>query len=887
MKRRKRIFMAFFAVMAVLFAPVANAATQKIELIDARIIDKSATVTADELDFTDNTISSNITFGKEKDSIEIEFQLKNTSDEDYRITGVTDNTSSNLATEYHYSSDVVTKDSTTDVRAIITYAQKALNVDKISFDNITITFELTKEDGTKETFTLNPKTNDNIINYVIIAAVSTVALITIITSKKKQTKFIACVAMLIGAIVLPMTTIALEEEDSAIKLTNIDIIGEYEAYAISFNPDNGDDETTKEIRYGTTIAELPAAPNKNGYEFSKWVDEDGNEVTADTRITAQISVKASYTPIDYDINYTLNDGSVENNPTSYNIETDTFTLNEPTKQHYVFVGWTGSNGTNPQKQVSISRGTTGELNYTANYTPKTYTITFNATDGQIADTDMTRNVAYGNQIGDLPTATQEGFGLAGWFTSADGGTKIDKNTIVSGSTEYYAHWLDNSTLATNIVAGKANQSSEYEIDFIKKAVISDNVVTANGNGVNQYREGNRDIYYFRGEIYDNNVIWADKCWKILRTTKTGGTKLVYNGEPTEVDVDGETTLQCLATGQETLIENVLDEEATDRFVSYNDGDACDVEGACSIAYMGYMYGTPSMIYKFRPTSTSTYYFSDSVTVGSTKSTLVTGNGHSYKGSWQNEDFRNQVKENHHYFCPLNNKYECNNSQLKWKFYAPSQYIIYALSLNGYDNPDDLIADMQQDISDSNVKRIIDTWYEQNLAGKADDLEDTVFCGEKDFGKGPLYDHKNSGVNSYTVVSRRVGGYDNQRAVPSLDCNSKYAYTTSDANGNGKLKYKIGLISADEAALAGAGRMDAAPEGYLTGGVKYWTMSPYAMVGSTPYHIVVGHNGGQTSEYIRKSGNSTLNIGIRPSVSLKAGTRFTGGSGLKTDPYIVE
>ena len=133
MKRRKRIFMAFFAVMAVLFAPVANAATQKIELIDARIINKSATVTADELVFADNTISSNITFGKENDSIEIEFQLKNISDEDFRITGVTDNTSSNLATEYYYSGDVVAKDSTTDVRAIITYAEKALNVDKISF----------------------------------------------------------------------------------------------------------------------------------------------------------------------------------------------------------------------------------------------------------------------------------------------------------------------------------------------------------------------------------------------------------------------------------------------------------------------------------------------------------------------------------------------------------------------------------------------------------------------------------------------------------------------------------------------------------------------------------------------------------------------------------
>ena len=38
------------------------------------------------------------------------------------------------------------------------------------------------------------------------------------------------------------------------------------------------------------------------------------------------------------------------------------------------------------------------------------------------------------------------------------------------------------------------------------------------------------VYYYRGEVTDNNAIFANKCWKIVRTTETGGTKLIYNGE---------------------------------------------------------------------------------------------------------------------------------------------------------------------------------------------------------------------------------------------------------------------------------------------------------------------------------------------------------------------
>ena len=39
------------------------------------------------------------------------------------------------------------------------------------------------------------------------------------------------------------------------------------------------------------------------------------------------------------------------------------------------------------------------------------------------------------------------------------------------------------------------------------------------------------VYYYRGDVKNNNVIFGGYCWQIIRTTTTGGIKLIYNGVP--------------------------------------------------------------------------------------------------------------------------------------------------------------------------------------------------------------------------------------------------------------------------------------------------------------------------------------------------------------------
>lgn len=102
------------------------------------------------------------------------------------------------------------------------------------------------------------------------------------------------------------------------------------------------------------------APAKTGY-----VTPSKQSVVFDSENAK--TIKFVYTPTTYNItlkNATTN-GTDKKIP--YTIETPTFSLESPSKTGYTFTGWTGSNGSTPQKTVTISQGSTGDRVYTANW----------------------------------------------------------------------------------------------------------------------------------------------------------------------------------------------------------------------------------------------------------------------------------------------------------------------------------------------------------------------------------------------------------------------------------------------------------------------------------------------------------------------------------------
>jgi len=72
----------------------------------------------------------------------------------------------------------------------------------------------------------------------------------------------------------------------------------------------------------------------------------------------------------------------------------------------------------------------------------------------------------------------------------------------------------------------------------------------NGKGVYTFASTIDDkfpVHYYRGNVRNNNVKFAGFCWKIVRTTETGGVKIIYNGSP---DSSGKCTN---TTGEATQI----------------------------------------------------------------------------------------------------------------------------------------------------------------------------------------------------------------------------------------------------------------------------------------------------------------------------------------------
>ena len=142
---------------------------------------------------------------------------------------------------------------------------------------------------------------------------------------------------------------------------------------------------------------------------------------------------------EYRIEYELNGGTVSGNPSSYTNVSDTFTLNNPTKQGYTFIGWTGSNGNIPQKEVRIEKGSTGDRKYIANWQVNGYTVTYDyKTNGGSSTTKSTETVNYGERVDLTPTATKAGYVFVGWNTNKDATKGLSSLTMQTSNVTLYA-----------------------------------------------------------------------------------------------------------------------------------------------------------------------------------------------------------------------------------------------------------------------------------------------------------------------------------------------------------------------------------------------------------------------------------------------------------------
>ena len=133
-------------------------------------------------------------------------------------------------------------------------------------------------------------------------------------------------------------------------------------YTITFDTAGGSAIAPITQDYGTAIT-APADPTRNGYTFVGW-----SPALPATMPAENMTVTAQWRVNRYTITYDLDRGTADDNPTGYTVETETFTLKNPTRPGYIFSGWSGTGLTGEDNlTVTIPKGSTGNRSYTAHW----------------------------------------------------------------------------------------------------------------------------------------------------------------------------------------------------------------------------------------------------------------------------------------------------------------------------------------------------------------------------------------------------------------------------------------------------------------------------------------------------------------------------------------
>ncbi len=343
-------------------------------------------------------------------------------------------------------------------------------------------------------------------------------------------------------------------------------------------------------------------------------------------------------------------------------------------------------------------------------------------------------------------------------------------------------------------------------------------------------------YYFRGTPTNNYVKFAGYYWRIIRINGDGTIRMIYDG--TAYHANGTNTTNSIAKTSQTFNS------------SSNDN-----------MYVGYAYTKKE--YKKIINENSNRIDG---TVGdwylSSTYTFNTKTGEFVLGSSIDKDGHTAV-----YDGIFKGTYTCQTTSNT----CTTMYKIGEVASSARDvYVSTYTSTLQITNESSNAKTQLDSWYTSSgLSNYASYLSDSGFCGDRSTYNYDSPYAANSSLGTGTSKTR-YGAYVRLgvNKIPSLKCsklangNKNDVYTKGTANGNGSLTYLIGLISADEALLAGGESRANNYAYYLYNGQDYWSMTPAYFSGSYGNVWTVVYYGGVNSD-IRVDNP----FGLRPVINL--------------------
>ena len=473
-------------------------------------------------------------------------------------------------------------------------------------------------------------------------------------------------------------------------------------------------------------------------------------------------------------------------------------------------------------------------------------------DAVATETALDKIIASVDTTGKCPTINSDGTVQAtsaestnGYLCSAEDayGTSYYYRGNVTNNYVKFGKWSDS---ATGVIYGYADESSTS----YKKYSSMDECQNATS-------------YNYRCTVISGNN--SPMYWRIIRVNGDGTIRMIYDGTSAHANNEksDDRRIDFLLYNYYWKKDNVAENPAS---TMWNDN-----------AYVGYMYGNRDAVVepaKYYSTisfaNTNTYYISKEYTFDENTKLFTLKDPIEVLGSDMTVDYvgyytiRSANPDTSEGYIYKIFEVIAGDTSASVKF----GYVQYGTSSKEV---------AQTNTNDSTVKVSLDNWYKNNILGTDYEqyLADNLFCNDRSFNS------KNAGTgagNSETYYRWYDNNQPNYRTT--LKCPQQNdAFTVNDTSkGNGALTYPVGLITADEVAMAGGSYSN--KNYYLYSGSNYWTMSSRDFHNNSAAEIYVSAYGGVA--------NSTYysTCYVRPVINIKP-EALKLGDGSMNDPYRVE
>lgn len=286
-------------------------------------------------------------------------------------------------------------------------------------------------------------------------------------------------------------------------------------YSIGYDLNNGT-VSNNPSTYTSGIATTINAPTRTGYTFTGWSRKyittwssgfiNLNTGKVETSSTSNFS---SYFYLESGVTYTINTNytgkirwrayDLNGNYIGSVSATNTYT---PTSDCYIRILFYESPTTEELNETTITIGGTtksgtistnyrGKLQYIANWSINSYTVTYNySQNGGTNATKTSASVKYNSAIDLTPTATKSGYTFVGWNTNKDATTKLSSLKMGTSNVTLYAiykkeitatyHYYNNASSTETKTVYNKTTSATFTLPSIANQTVSGVVYTGRG-----------------------------------------------------------------------------------------------------------------------------------------------------------------------------------------------------------------------------------------------------------------------------------------------------------------------------------------------------------------------------------------------------------------------